>query len=218
MGKQPADDFVPAAPQLWTYDLLSFLLTRARQWRPALLSQLAPSHDDVIADVGCGTGTQLRLLARACPSVILIGIDPDEAVRRRARAKLAGVSPPVELLAGYARDSADLLRGRDITKVLSSLMFHQVPLEEKRAGLSAIHETLSPGGSLHVADYGWQRTSKMRKRFRMVQKGDGFDNTEPNALGVLPDLMTDVGFRDVKETHVFETVSGSISIYRAVRR
>ncbi len=133
MGKQPADDFVPAAPQLWTYDLLSFLLTRARQWRPALLSQLAPSHDDVIADVGCGTGTQLRLLARACPSVILIGIDPDEAVRRRARAKLAGVSPPVELLAGYARDSADLLRGRDITKVLSSLMFHQVPLEEKRA-------------------------------------------------------------------------------------
>ncbi len=81
-----------------------------------------------------------------------------------------------------------------------------------------IARALSPGGSLHVADYGWQRTSKMRKRFRMVQKGDGFDNTEPNALGVLPDLMTDVGFRDVEETHVFETVSGSISIYRAVRR
>ena len=106
MGKQPADDFVPAAPQLWTYDLLSFLLTRTRQWRPALLSQLAPSPGDVIADVGCGTGTQLRLVARACPSVTLIGIDPDEAIRRRARAKLAGVSPSVELLAGYARDTA----------------------------------------------------------------------------------------------------------------
>lgn len=218
MDKQPADDFVPAAPQLWTYDLLSFLLTRTRQWRPALLTQLAPASGDVIADVGCGTGTQLRLVARACPSVTLIGIDPDEAIRRRARAKLAGVHPPVELLAGYARDTADLLRGRDVTKVLSSLMFHQVPLEEKRAGLSAIHETLSSGGSLHVADYGLQRTPKMRKRFRMVQKGDGFENTEPNARGVLPHLMADVGFRAVEETHVFETLSGSMSIYRAERR
>jgi ubiquinone/menaquinone biosynthesis C-methylase UbiE len=218
MGKQPAEDFVPAAPQLWTYDMLSFLLTRARQWRPALLKQVAPSYGDVIADVGCGTGTQLRLLARACPSANLIGIDPDEAIRRRARAKLVGVGVPVELLAGYARDTGDLLRGRGVTKVLSSLMFHQVPLEEKRAGLSAIHATLSSGGSLHVADYGLQRTPKMRRRFRMVQKGDGFENTEPNAQGILPDLMTDVGFQAVEETHVFETVSGSISIYRAVRR
>lgn len=218
MGEEPANDFVPAAPQLWAYDLLSFLLTRARHWRPVLLEQVAPSQDDVIADVGCGTGTQLRLLARACPSATLIGIDPDEAIRHRARAKLARLSPPVELLAGYARDTAELLRGRGVTKVMSSLMFHQVPLEEKRAGLQAIHELLPPRGVLRVADYGLQRTPKMRKRFRIVQKGDGFDNTEPNAQGVLPDLMTDVGFRGVKETNVFETVSGSISIYCAVRR
>lgn len=218
MGKQPADDFVPAAPQLWTYDMLSFLLTRTRRSRPALLAQVAPASGDVIADVGCGTGTQLRLVARACPSVTLIGIDPDDAIRRRARHKLAGVNPPVELLAGYARDSADLLRGRGVTKVPSSLMFHQVPLEEKRAGLAAMYEALSAGGGLHIADYGLQRTPRMRKRFRMVQKGDGFDNTEPNARGVLPDLMTEVGFYGVEETHVFETASGSISIYRAVRR
>jgi len=217
MAEQPAEDFVPAAPQLWTYDLLSFLLTSTRLWRPALLTQLAPSDGDAIADVGCGTGTQLRLIARTCPSATLIGIDPDEAIRRRASAKLAPLGVPVELLAGYARDTADLLRGRGVTKVLSSLMFHQVPLNEKRAGLAAIHESLTSGGSLHVADYGLQRTPKMRKRFRMVQKGDGFGNTEPNAQGVLPELMTDVGFQDVEETHVFETFSGSISIYRAVR-
>jgi hypothetical protein len=128
------------------------------------------------------------------------------------------VAPQVELLAGYVRDSADLLRGRGVTKVLSSLMFHQVPLDEKRDGLAAIYETLTPGGSLHVADYGLQRTAKMRKRFRLVQKGDGYDVTEPNARGVLPELMTEVGFDSVDETHVFETISGSISIYRASRR
>jgi ubiquinone/menaquinone biosynthesis C-methylase UbiE len=216
MTEKPSNDFVPAAPQLWTYDALSFLLTSARRWRPALIAQIAPSPTDVIADIGCGTGTQLRLLARACSSATLIGIDPDEAIRRRARAKLARMTPPAELLAGYLRDTANLLAGRGVTKVLSSLVFHQVPLDEKRAGLGAIHETLQPGGSLHVADYGLQRTAKMRKRFRLVQMGDGFDNTEPNAQGVLPALMADVGFGTVEETHVFETVSGSISIYRAV--
>lgn len=209
-------DFTPAAPQLWTYDALSFLLSGTRRWRPALLAQISPAPFDVIADIGCGTGTQLRLLARACPSATLIGIDPDEAIRRRAHAKLSRVTPPVELLAGYLRDAADLLRGRGVTKVLSSLVFHQVPLEDKRAGLAAIRDALQPGGSLHVADYGLQRTAKMRKRFRLVQKGDGFENTEPNARGVLPELMADVGFEGVEETRVFETISGSISIYRAL--
>ncbi|MGB9224607.1 hypothetical protein [Mycobacterium sp.] len=54
-----------------------------------------------------------------------------------------------------------------------------------------------------MADCGLQRTAKMRKRFRLVQHGDGFDNTEPNAQGVLPELMAEVGFSDVAETHVF---------------
>ena len=131
------NDFVPAAPLLWTYDVLSFLMAGTRRWRPALLAQVAPSHGDVIADIGCGTGTQLRLIARACPSISLIGIDPDARIRRRAQAKLANVRPPVELMAGYARDSAELLSGHGVTKVLSSLVFHQVPLDEKRAGPTA---------------------------------------------------------------------------------
>src|ERR1700743_676572 len=111
MAEPSAHDFVPAAPQLWTHDTLSYLLTSTRQWRPALLAQVAPAPGDVIADIGSGTGTQLGLVARACPSATLIGVDPDAAIRRRARAKLAGVAPQVELLAGYARDSADLSRG-----------------------------------------------------------------------------------------------------------
>jgi hypothetical protein len=98
--------------------------------------QIAPSPGDVIDDIGCGRGAQLRLLVRECSSVTLI-------------------------------------------------------------------------------DYGLRRTAQMRKRFRLVQKGDGFDNTEDNAQGVLPELMAEVGFDSVAETHVFETVSGSISIYRA---
>ena len=73
------------------------------------------------------------------------------------------------------------------------------------------------GGELHVADYGLQRTAFMRKLFRIVQKGDGYENTEPNAQGVLPELMKEVGFLSVEDTAVVPTPTGSISLYRAKR-
>jgi len=210
-------DYVPAAPQLWLYDALVVVLARAWRWRRALLAQLAPREGDVIADVGCGTGTQLVKIGRAAPGLTLIGIDPDPDVLHRARRKLANARILAGLTRGYARDAADLLRDRAVNKIISSLVFHQVPLEEKVAGLAAMCAALVPGGELHVADYGLQRTPLMRKLFRVVQAGDGFANTEPNALGVLPELMEQVGFARVSETAVIATPTGSISLYRAER-
>jgi ubiquinone/menaquinone biosynthesis C-methylase UbiE len=199
------------------YDFLCVVLTRARHWRSALLRQIDPAAGDVVADIGCGTGSQMKLLARSCPALTLIGIDPDPAILERARRKIAGVGASIDLRSGYAREAEQLLRDRRVNKIVSSLMFHQVPLAEKRAGLSAMHAALIPGGALHVADYGLQRTDLMRRLFRIVQQGDGYANTEPNARGVLPELMAEVGFRDVCETHVIPTPTGSISIYRASR-
>jgi hypothetical protein len=57
----------------------------------------------------------------------------------------------------------------------------------------------------------------MRKLFRVVQAGDGYANTEPNAKGVLPELMAKVGFSRVSETAVITTPTGSVSLYRAER-
>lgn len=207
-------DYTPAAPRLWMYDFLAHVLTRASTWRRALTQQIDPTAGDVIADIGCGTGTQLKRLAAICPTLTLIGIDPDPPVIERARKKVAAAGVSVEFIQGYARDAERLLRDRSVNKILSSLVFHQVPVEEKRVGLFSMHAALTPGGTLHIADYGLQRTPKMRKRFVIVQKGDGFENTEPNAQGVLPTLMSDSGFRDVQETHVIDTPTGSISIYR----
>ncbi|GAB3355939.1 hypothetical protein [Lysobacter tyrosinilyticus] len=54
----------------------------------------------------------------------------------------------------------------------------------------------------------------MRALFWPVQWVDGFEDTQPNADGVMPALMRDAGFVDAEETDVFATVTGSISIYR----
>src|SRR6266446_1254412 len=208
-------DYVPAAPQLWLYDFLVALLTRESRWRRALVIQIDPKAEDSIADIGCGTGTLLALIARNARPAVLIGIDPDQAILERARRKVGKVGARAEFQVGYARDAAALLDGRRINKIVSSLVFHQVPMPEKRAGLAAMRAALVPGGELHVADYGLQRTLLMRTLFRIVGAGDGYQNTEPNAQGVLPELMQEVGFRRVEETAVIPTPTGSISLYRA---
>src|SRR3989442_13901358 len=208
-------DYVPAAPQLWLYDFLVAVLAPESRWRPALLQQIDPKAADSIADIGCGKGTLLALIGRTARPAVLIGIDPDQAILERARRKVAEVGARVEFQVGYARDAAALLDGRRINKIVSSLVFHQVPMPEKRAGLAAMCAALVPGGEVHVADYGLQRTALMRILFRIVGAGDGYENTEPNARGVLTELMKEVGLRRVQETAVHTTPTRSNSTFPA---
>ncbi|PZO52824.1 MAG: SAM-dependent methyltransferase [Alphaproteobacteria bacterium] len=210
------DAFTPALgrPE-WTgfYDIAIAIATREGRWRRALLDEIAPQSDELIVDVGCGTGTMLLALKARSPGSRLVGLDPDPAVLARAEQKMRGRIDDIALLVGFARDAARL--APDADKVFSSLVFHQVPMAEKRAGFGAIFAALKPGGAFHLCDYGLQRTALMRTLFKQVQNLDGFENTEPNARGVLPALLHQAGFSDVEERLVVPTPTGSISIYFA---
>jgi ubiquinone/menaquinone biosynthesis C-methylase UbiE len=211
------DDFTPALGRsAWTgfYDLAIALMTREGRWRRAFLDQIAPRSGELIVDVGCGTGTLALALKQRAPGARVIGIDPDERVLALARRKAGQAGVEIEFLRAFARDASSV-GVANADKAISSLVFHQTPIAEKSAGLAAMFALLRPGGELHVADYGLQRTALMRRLFRIVQKLDGFENTEPNALGVLPTLMPKCGFEHVAERTVVPTPSGSISIYFA---
>lgn len=209
-------DFTPALGRhelTGAYDRMIALMTRERRWRGDLLALVAPEPGDTILDVGCGTGTFAIMLKRACPSARIIGVDPDENVLAIARAKASAAGADVEWRRAFGDELAGL--GVRVDKVVSSLVFHQCPLEVKRAILSACAAALADGGQLIVADYGRQRSPLMRLLFRQVQMLDGFANTEPNAQGVLPGLIEAAGFRRVEERRVLPTPTGSISTYVA---
>lgn len=218
----PDQTYTPAAGYHWLtplYDVGVAVLTREHRWRSALIEQVRPVPDDVILDVGCGTGSLLVRIGRTTPAARLIGIDPDPAVLARARKRFAREGLSVELHRGFARQAAELMDERRATKVVSSLVFHQIPMIEKEAALAAMYDVLGSRGELHIADYGLQRTRLMRVLFSsVIQNLDGRANTEPNARGVLPELMRAAGFRDVTERVVIPTPSGSISLYRGGRR
>lgn len=212
-----AQDFTPASPLLAWYDPFIAMMTRESLWRGKLLRQVDPQAGDVIVDLGCGTASFLVLLGRMGVAAQLIGIDPDPSIIAMAHRKLDAAGVSATLLRGYLRDAGAVMARSSVNKIVSSLVFHQVPLAEKRAGLAAIFAALTPGGELHIADYGLQRTRLMRALFRFVQTVDGYADTQPNADGILPRLMKEAGFVDIEETVVISTATGSISLYRAVR-
>ncbi len=196
------------------YDVMIAGFTREGRWRSLLVKQIAPTPDDRIVDVGCGTGTLTRALKKASPKAAIIGVDPDSMVLRRARTAADRAGLDISYLRRFFDDAFALTHPR-FTKVVSSLVLHQVPLTGKSEILGTAYRALRPGGKIHIADFGLQRSPLMRFLFRnTVQRIDGVHDTEPNGRGILPMLLREAGFVRVEETHVIATPSGSISLYR----
>jgi len=199
------------------YDVVIALMTRERTWRDQLVRSLSPDENDHILDVGSGTGSLALAVHRRSPSSKYVGIDPDADAIDRARAKISRDGGRATFTQGYL--AADTNVGGDSpTKIVSSLVLHQVPLREKQRILEIMHTVLKPGGSVHIADYGHQRSRLMKRLFRhTVQAIDGVSDTQPNADGIIPTLMRDAGFDDIEELHRFATMTGTISLYRGTK-
>ncbi len=223
MTQQPESGdrkFTPALGRSeWTglYDAALRLFTRERVWRSKVLELLAPIAGEAVLDVGCGTGTLALAIKRGEPGSSVTGLDPDPEALALASAKASRAGLGVDWRRGFASDAGDAGVSR-FDAVTCTLVLHQVPLGEKRAGLAAMLGALKPGGRLVLADYSEQRSRLMRTLFRLtVQRLDGYEDTQPNADGVLPVLLSEVGFRDVTEAEIVPTPSGSISIFTTRR-
>jgi len=191
-------------------------MTRERLWRSLTVMHLAPRPDDAILDVGCGTGSLALLAARVQPRAKITGVDPDPEILAVAHGKDA--DGRVRWLTGMGDALVESVGAESMDGVMSSLVLHQCPLAVKSAILESMFAVLRPGGRLVIADFGLQRTRLMRLAFRFVQFADGKTDTQPNADGVLPELISAAGFADVREADVVATVNGSISVYVARKR
>jgi ubiquinone/menaquinone biosynthesis C-methylase UbiE len=198
------------------YDRLAALSGEAR-WRGPLVRHIAPQPDDVVVDVGCGTGTLALLLRRAAPEARIVGVDPDPEVIAIARRKAERDGLRIEWRQAMGDAAVGAVGAGSASIVVSSLVLHQCSMPMKRAILATMHALLRPGGRLVIGDFGLQRTWLMRLAFKLVQIADGRTDTQPNADGVLPELIAAAGFAEVREAEVIPTVTGSVSIYVARR-
>ncbi|MGD0863492.1 MAG: class I SAM-dependent methyltransferase [Candidatus Limnocylindrales bacterium] len=125
-----------------------------------------------ILDVGCGTGSLLRLAAARFPEARLWGVDPAEQMLAVAKASMGG-EPRVQLVcAGAERLPFD---DAAFDLVVSSNSFHH--WVDQAGGMAEIGRVLAPNGCLVMTDpfaVGWLRpwATLVRRRERMRSRSE----------------------------------------------
>ena len=77
---------------------------------------------------------------------------------------------------------------------------------------------LKNDGKLHVADWGKPSNFLMRLLFFPIQVLDGFKTTSSNVQGILPLLMEQSGFIEVKIEKEIPTMFGTMTLYSASKK
>ncbi|MCP9232190.1 class I SAM-dependent methyltransferase [Mesorhizobium sp. LMG 17147] len=150
------------------YDLTRkyYLLGRDR-----LIAGLDVPAGSTVLELGCGTGRNIILAARRYPGARFFGLDISAEMLETATAALAreGLSGRVTLARGDATDfDAKALFGvKSFDLVFVSYSLSMIPGWEKT--VSAALAALSPGGSLHVVDFGQQEA--LPSWFRTLLRG-----------------------------------------------
>jgi len=210
--------YVPAAGREFLtpfYDGFVRLTMREETFRARVVAQVAEGlgPGGRILEIGCGTGALTERLAAAAPEAEVTGLDGDERVLERARARLAGTG--VELVAA----SVDEMPFGDAAfdRVVASLLLHHLDDATKAAALSEAHRVLAPDGSLHIADWGPPAGVVPRLGFAALRALDGRENTAAHAEGRLPGMVEAAGFTAVERRGRLATVLGTVEMIAAER-
>ncbi len=139
--------------QRYVYDLTRkyYLFGRDR-----LIRELALRPGESLVEVGCGTARNLIKIAHAYPGALLYGLDASQEMLGQAAHAIerAGLSGRIKLVLGYAEDLDPRQFGRDkaFDRVVFSYSLSMIP--DWKQALKSAAAALSPGGSLHIVDFG----------------------------------------------------------------
>lgn len=197
------------------YDVVVRKTTRERRVKRALLDQSRPESGLTVLDLGTGTGTLAIWVKQCDPTIDVTAVDGDARILALAGRKAVRAAAEVSWVQAlcpalpFANDRFD--------RVLSSLFFHHLSPDAKLQTAREIHRVIKPGGELHVADWGLPTSPVMRGLFLAIQLLDGFANTRDNVTGQLVPLFQRAGFVEVDATRSFDTMFGTLVLYRATK-
>lgn len=205
--------YIPALSYEWFtpfYDPLMQLFMRESTFKLCLVEQARIEKGYHLLDIGCGTATLTILIKKVHPDADVIGLDGDPEILKMAKTKINRAGLDIELDEGLSFELPYPDNSYD--RVVSSLVFHHLNRENKIRTIKEIFRVLSPGGELHVADFGKPHNTLMYLISLVFQH---LEETRDNINGILPDMFQKAGFEQVEETARFMTVFGTVSLYRA---
>jgi ubiquinone/menaquinone biosynthesis C-methylase UbiE len=115
----------------------------------ALLAELGLSAQDVVIDIGTGTGQFALAVAPRCARVLAVDVSPVMLAALREKVAAAGADNVEIVEAGFLDYEH---QGRPADVVYSRYALHHVPDFWKGVGLARLHAAMRPGGLLRVWD------------------------------------------------------------------
>lgn len=119
--------------------------------RDRLIRELDARPGMAVLEIGCGTGRNLALVAKTWRGVKLFGLDISSEMLRSARRTLGG-NGTLALGDATCFDAKALLGREGFERVMLSYAVSMIP--EWQAAVTQAAQTLAPGGSLHIVDFG----------------------------------------------------------------
>lgn len=209
-------NYIPALRFRWLtplYDFLIGITMPEKKIKQELITSAHIQTNDNMLDFGCGTGTLTIMAKESHPGANITGIDIDVEILNKAIQKAQVKSLDI-LLLNY--DGVKLpFHNNNFQRVISCLVFHHLDTDTKQRVLAEVFRVIDRNGQLHVADFGRSKSLLQRILFNLVRGLDGFKSTDANAKGILPELISAAGFKNVSINKRFRTAFGEVQIISA---
>ena len=195
------------------YDFLLWASFPERKIKKTMISYTDFLPAQNVLDYGCGTGTLLLMLKRKFPEINLTGIDISQKMVGLAKYKIKkeNLEVPVFKYDGKTLPFPD----NSFEKIVSSFVFHHLSTTGKRDALKELYRVLKTDSQLCITDFGKGKNLFTRLSFQIMRLLDGYENTLANAKGLIPQFITETGFKNIKQKQVFNAVWGSVYIWVA---
>ena len=156
-GTTAADDHAGRMDRMYRYQRHIYDLTRKYYLlgRDRAIAELQVPAGGTLLEVGCGTGRNLLQAHAAYPSAILCGLDISAEMLTSARKAFSGRSTMPNLRVADATDfDAKTFGVAGFDRILISYALSMIP--DWEAAIDSALAALTPGGSLHIVDFGQQ--------------------------------------------------------------
>ncbi len=126
--------------------------------RDRLIDGLNPAANETVLEIGCGTGRNLICAAQTYPAARFFGLDISSAMLDTAARSVNrhGLDGNIVLARGDATsfDPDALFAKKGFDRIVMSYSVSMIPPWQVAVRLAL--NTLNPGGSLHIVDFGQQ--------------------------------------------------------------
>ena len=173
------------------YDI--YAPTEGSKYREKQINVLNLNSGEKVLDVGCGTGS-LTVLAKnkVGDKGEVIGLDLSQEMIEKSRKKAEKYNLNIKFIQGSIDDL--VFPDNYFDAVISSWMFHHLPIQIKKAGLKEIYRVLKEDGKLYFFDFG---KPHYIIGYTIIPLFIWTDYLRAHLFGKVPDYFKEAGFRDI---------------------